>query len=48
MFRLNQEGRCQATWKGEFKLPWREAGPPDHLDDEVDSDHEVVNKEVSL
>ena len=21
-----------------FKLPWREAGPPDHLDDKVDSD----------
>ena len=25
-------------WKREFKLPWREAGPPDHHDDEVDSD----------
>ena len=22
------EGRCEATWKGEFKLPWHEAGPP--------------------
>jgi len=21
----------------EFKLPWREAGPPNHLDDKVDS-----------
>ena len=26
------------TWKREFKLPWREAGPPNHLDDKVDSD----------
>jgi len=22
----------------EFKLPWREAGPPNHRDDKVDSD----------
>jgi len=21
------------TWKGEFKPPWREAGPPNHHDD---------------
>jgi len=21
----------EATWKKEFKLPWREAGPPHHL-----------------
>ena len=28
-----QEGRCKATWKREFKLPWREAGPPNHHDD---------------
>ena len=21
------EGRCKATWKREFKLPWRKAGP---------------------
>ena len=26
--------RCKATWKKEFKLPWREAGPPNH-DDKV-------------
>ena len=32
------EGRCKATWKREFKLPWREAGPPNHLNDHVDSD----------
>jgi len=24
--------------KREFKLPWREAGPPNHHDDRVDSD----------
>jgi len=30
------EGRCKATWKREFKLPWREAGPPNHHDDKVD------------
>ena len=29
---------CKATWKREFKLPWREAGPPNHHDDKVDSD----------
>ena len=38
-------GRYTATWKREFKLPWREAGPPNHHDDKVDS---VVNKELSL
>ena len=41
-------GGCKATWKREFKLPRREAGPPNHLDDEVDSDHEVVNQGLSL
>jgi len=30
--------RYKATWKREFKLPWREAGPPNHHDDKVDSD----------
>ena len=24
------EGRCKATWKAKFKLPWREAGLPNH------------------
>ena len=33
-----QEGKCKAAWKREFKLPWREAGPPNHHDDKVDSD----------
>ena len=28
----------KATWKREFNFPWREAGPPNHLDDKVDSD----------
>ena len=42
------EGRCQATWKREFELPWREAGQPDHHDYKVDSDQWVVNKELSL
>ena len=44
----HSEGRYKATWKREFKLPWREAGPPNHLDDEVDSNQQVVNKEISL
>ena len=41
-------GKCKATGKREFKLPWRKAGPPNHHDDIVDSDQEVVNKELSL
>ena len=32
----------------DFKLPWREAGPPNHHDDKVDSDQPIVNKELSL
>ena len=27
-----------ATWEKGFILPWREAGPLNHLDDNVDSD----------
>ena len=38
----------KATWKEEFNLPWCEAGPPNHLDDKVDSDQKVVNNELSL
>ena len=41
-------GRYKAAWKEEFKIPWREAGPPNHLDDKVDSDQQVANKKVSL
>ena len=37
-----------ATCKREFKLPWREAGPPNHHDDKVGSDQQVVNNERSL
>ena len=37
IFDLLQRGRCKATWKREFKLSWREAGPPNHHDDKVDS-----------
>ena len=33
-----QEGRYKATWKMKFTLTWREAGPPNHLDNKVDSD----------
>ena len=43
-----QKGRCKATWKREFKLPWREAGPPNHVDDKVDADQQAVNKGSSL
>ena len=34
----NQEGRCKATWKSKVKLPWREASPPNHHKNKVDSD----------
>ena len=39
-----EEGRCTATWK----VPRRKAGPPNHHDDIVDSDQQVVDKERSL
>ena len=39
---------CKATWKREFKLPWREAGSSNHLDDKVDLDQLFVTKELSL
>jgi len=32
---MQVQGRCKATWTREFKLPWREAGPPNHHDDNV-------------
>ena len=32
------QGTYKATWKRESQLPWLEAGPPNYLDDEVDSD----------
>ena len=37
-----QEGICKATWKRDSKLSWREAGPPNHLDDQVDLDQWVT------
>ena len=43
-----KEGKYKATWKREFKVPWREAGPPNHLDDKVDSNQKVVDTELSL
>ena len=30
--------RCNAGWTRKVQLLWREAGPPDHHDDQVDSD----------
>ena len=33
-----------ATWKREFKLPWREDGQPNPDDDYVDVDQQVVKK----
>ena len=33
-----KKGRCKATWKSEYKLPWREAGSLNYHDDKVDSD----------
>ena len=44
----HEGGRFKATWEGKVKIPWREAGPPNYHDDEVDSDRQVVNKELSL
>ena len=35
---LFAEGRCKATWKKKFELPWREAVPPNYHDDKVESD----------
>ena len=46
--RTPETSTLKATWKRGFKLPWREAGPPNHDDEKVDSDQWVVNKEVSL
>jgi len=45
---LPRESEERLYWTRKFKLPWREAGPPDHHDDKVDSDLNVVNKELCL
>jgi hypothetical protein len=42
------EGICKATWKREYKLPWRQAGPPNHLNKTVVSDQLVANQELFL
>ena len=39
--------RCKAAWQRRFKLPWREAGPSNHLDKEVDSVQYIVNKQLA-
>ena len=37
--KLEEElGKWEVRWKREFKFSWREAGPPNHHDDKVDSD----------
>ena len=41
-------GLRQANWEMEVKLSWRQASPPNHHDDQVDSDQYAINKEVSL
>ena len=46
-FRFYQVTRPDGAAAG-LILPWREAGPPNHHDDKVDSDQQVVNKELSL
>ena len=38
----------KATGERECSHPWREAGPLNHLGDEVDPGHLVVHEEVSL
>ena len=38
----------QFHWEREFRLPWREAGPPNHHDDKADSDQKVVKNGISL
>ena len=42
------QGRYTATWKRKLKFSWREAGPPNHLEDKVNLDQLVVNEEPSL
>jgi len=42
------ERQMQGYLEKEIKLSWREAGPTSHHDDKVDSDQQVVDKELSL
>ena len=53
--RQGSRGRCcwgrrrrSRPWEREFKLPWREAGPPNHHDDKVDSDLHDFELELLL
>ena len=43
-----EEDRCKAAWGMQFRITWREASPPTHHNDIVDSDQLVVKKELSL
>ena len=45
---MRSDSRCMAAWKRESKFQWRETGPTNHHDDEVDLDQQVVNKKLSL
>ena len=38
MSACSSEGRCKATLKREYTVPWREAGSPNYHGDKVDSD----------
>ena len=40
--------RASGGARVELKLMWREAGPPNHLNDKVDSDQQLVDQELSL
>ena len=40
--------RTHSHWERGFKLPWRETGPPNSFDDEVDSDQQVVSTKLCL
>jgi len=37
-----------STWRRDLKLPWRKAGPSNHLDDKADLNQQVVNKVLPL
>ena len=43
-----EEGRCQATWKREFKLQWRKAGPLKSYRRLSGFGPVAINKEFSL
>ena len=47
-YTLSPEPETLEQGHGGVTLPWREAGPPTHLDDKVYSDQQVVNKYLSF